>query len=181
MKRSGETIEWGCQWDSGGLDIYDTMLRAVADGAVSNKFPHRVVELLDGYLADTTPLSAKTLQAVQNFPTLEVIQCEFQYALDRQGQQKKSPSFTALKSQAENLRAYLATARGNSSHLSNLSDPSASSRAATESSLRALIGLCQTVAFIARNLPGAPHAQTRSASRNPESAIPQPAERQPVS
>lgn len=180
MKRSGETIEWGCQWDSGGLDIYDAMLRAVAEGAVSRKFPHRVVELLDGYLTETSPLAAKAVQAVNGFPVQEVVLREFQHALDRQGQRKELPAFQALAGQAETLRRYLATVKPN---LSDQSDPSGHSAAATgattETPLRALIGLCQTVAFIARNLPD--EANQQSEISNLKSEISQPAERQPAS
>lgn len=176
MKRSGETIEWGCQWDSGGLEIYDAMLRAVTEGAVSRKFPHRVVELLDGYLTEITPLAAKAVQPVNGFPVLDVVEREFQHALDRQDQRKESPAFQALAGQAAALGRYLATAKPNPS---DPSDPSAIARAATEAPLRALIGLCQTVAFIARNLPDRPDSPLAIA--NLPSPHRQPAERQPVS
>ncbi|MBK9138133.1 MAG: hypothetical protein IPM17_05125 [Verrucomicrobia bacterium] len=173
MKRSGETIEWGCQWDSGGLDIFDAMLRAVAEVAVSRKFPHRVVELLDAYLTETSPLAAKAVRAVNGFPVQEVVLREFQHALDRQGQRKESPAFRDLKE--ADLRRYLGAAKPDRSDPSDPSDPSAT----TEAPLRALIGLCQTVAFIARNLPAQPELQSEIS--NLKSAAPQPAERQPAS
>src|SRR5438876_203970 len=41
MKRSGETIEWGCQWNSRGLDAFNAILTALSENVVSTKFPHR--------------------------------------------------------------------------------------------------------------------------------------------
>ncbi|MFO1498735.1 MAG: type III-B CRISPR-associated protein Cas10/Cmr2 [Verrucomicrobiota bacterium] len=96
MKRSGETIDWGCQWESGGLEIYDAMLRAVDDGAVSKKFPHRVVELLAAYLTETTPMAAQSLEPLKEFPVIEIIVREFRHALDRQAQRKDADTFKRL-------------------------------------------------------------------------------------
>jgi hypothetical protein len=97
FKRSGEITEWGCQWNSGGLEIYDAVLQAIAKRAVSNKFPHRVVELLDGYLTETSPLAAKSLEPLPDFKTVEIAMLEFRHALDRQGQAKRTPEYAALE------------------------------------------------------------------------------------
>lgn len=171
MKRSGETIKWGCKWDCGGLDIYDAMLGAVADGAVSHRFPHRVVELLDRYLIETTPIAASTVQPAEDFPTLDILLRDFQYVLDRQGQRKDSPSFIALVAQTEKLRDYLVSVQTENAELPR-------ELAATEAPVRAIIDLCQTVAFIARNLPDEA-AQQRDVS-SPEYETPEPSEQQTV-
>lgn len=191
MKRSGETIQWGCRWDSGGLDVYDAMLRAVADGGISNKFPHRVAELLERYCTQTAPLAARSLQSVADFPVTQIALCEFRHALDRQAQDEGADSFAALAAvahdapdgqQAGRLAAYLEGIQAAAKirleqarqHL-----PEAEQRrleaTLVESPISALIGLCQIVAFIARNLPMTnPHLQSRSemtsrAERQPSS------------
>jgi CRISPR-associated protein Cas10/Cmr2 subtype III-B len=79
FKRSGETIEWGCKWEGGGLDFYRALADALDAEQLSAKFPYRVVELLAAYLTETTPLvrDAKTVQPVPNFPANEIIRREF--------------------------------------------------------------------------------------------------------
>jgi len=120
MKRSGETIHWGCQWDSGGLDVYDAIITALSDGAVSAKFPHRVVELLDGYLTETSPLAAGSLEPMPDFPAVEIVLREFLHTMDRQGVKKNAQSFTDLarllgktddKTDARTISGYLNHAR----------------------------------------------------------------------
>jgi len=50
FKRSGETIEWGCKWDNGGLDLYRALAQALRSDQLSNKFPYRFAELLSAYV-----------------------------------------------------------------------------------------------------------------------------------
>ena len=160
LKRSGETIHWGCQWDSGGLELYRAIAAALEAGHLSARFPHRFAELLEAYVTESTPLvtASKTVQPVANFPVDEVIRREFQHCLDRQ----RGRAFD--QKEAEQLRdailAYL-----NHSRLHTPQDK-----------VQALIGLCQTVAFVARSLPESP-----SEISDRKSEIQQPAERQPVS
>ena len=91
FKRSGETIEWGARWDSGGLDLYRALADALQADQLSGKFPYRVVELLEPYLTQQTGL-AKTIpdpgfEAVAD----EIIQREFAVACDRQ----RGPAWTS--------------------------------------------------------------------------------------
>jgi len=149
-KRSGETIEWGCQWDSGGLELYRAIAAALEAGQLSAKFPHRFAELLEAYVTESTPLvtASKTVQPVANFPVDEVIRREFQYCLDRQ----RGPKFPKEAALADALHCHLNDAL--TAYLRSLlprdpshpTDPSET----TERTLRALIGLCQTVAFAHR-------------------------------
>jgi hypothetical protein len=149
------------------------MLNAIADGGVSGKFPHRVVELLDGYLTETSPLASKSLEPVHDFPVTDIVLREFQHTLDRQGQNKQAESFKALARLTDTstdgegpLSSYLTglkraaeqklqKAKSDSSKWAAL--PQEEQRklnvAPIEAPLAALIGLCQTVAFIERNLP----------------------------
>lgn len=140
FKRSGETIEWGCKWDGGGLELYRVIAEALDAGKLSGKFPYRFAELLSPYLTESTPLltAAGTVQPVTAFRADEVIQQEFKHTLDRQ----RGPAFPSDMEARERLLASLTTALA--SYLDNLASNS------TEEQLRAIIGLCQTVAFAHR-------------------------------
>jgi len=171
FKRSGEITEWGCKWTDGGLEIFKAILSAVADGSVAGKFPHRLVELLDGYLTETSPLAATSLEPLKDFPVTEIVLREFRHALDRQGQDKQSQSFTCLAelassnagaalprylSQIEQFAASrLAIAKDDPAKWSALADHDRRKleSAPGQAPIAALIGLCQTVSFIERNLP----------------------------
>ena len=88
FKRSGETIEWGTQWNSHGLEIYRHMAEALEQGKVSSRFPYRIVGLLGGYLTETTPLSVKAVERVQDFNAEDVMERELAHAIDRHGTTK---------------------------------------------------------------------------------------------
>ena len=125
--RSGETIEWGCKWKSGGLELYNRINSALEAGKLSAKFPQRVVELLAPYLNQRTELAKSTLAPGFENVVDEIIQCEFAAVCDRQG----GSAWTSEVPETilPLLEAYLAKQEG------------------AETKLRAIIGLCQTVAF----------------------------------
>lgn len=130
FKHSGETIEWGCSWESGGLELYHAVAAALASDQLSSKFPHRVVALLEPYLTQSTGLSKG--EPTPEFDALvdTIIQREFEVAGDRQ----RGARWT--KDTPDQLRQGLAAFIGQV----NL----------TEKKLHAVIGLCQTVAFADR-------------------------------
>lgn len=140
FKRSGETIEWGCKWAGGGLQLYRALAEALDAGQLSGKFPYRFTELLSPYLTESTPLvaAAGTAQTVSAFNAAEVIQQEFTHTLGRQ----RGPAFPTEREAREQLEDSLTAALGG--YLSNLASKS------SEEQLRAVIGLCQTVAFAHR-------------------------------
>lgn len=174
FKRSGEITEWGCNWDGGGLALYDALFRTIADGGVSSKFPYRFVELLEPYLTATSSLATTTLQPAPDFDAVAIIQREFTHVLERQAVDNKSPSYAALAlhTQADapapslltthlkgiktEAQRKLADARKDAAAWAKR-PPSERHRLETTPStndyLTALIGLCQTVAFNERNLP----------------------------
>jgi CRISPR-associated protein Cmr2 len=163
MKRSGETIEWGCQWKSGGLELY----QAVADGLeaeqLSNKFPHRLAELLGAYVTETTPLvkAAGTFLPVEHFNVDEVTRREFNHTLSRQ----RGAKFPKEKEAKESFLCNLAKALDG--YLAGLAGKS------TEEKLQSLISLCQTVAFAHRT------AESNSSAPSASSVVStSPAERQ---
>ena len=169
-KRSGETIEWGCKWDSGGLDIYDAIMEAMAARAVSGKFPHRVVQLLDSYVTTSSPLAPTSLEPLKDFPAVDVALREFRHALDRQGLDKKSDSFGKLADLArgqsepdavlsqyltqvkQDAEGKLTKAREDGNKWSRLApaDKRSLEIGPVEAPIQAIIGLCQTVAFAHR-------------------------------
>lgn len=149
MKRSGEIIEWGTKWDS-GLELYRAMARALEDGQLSGKFPHRFAELLDAYVTDTTPLVARanTLRPVHGFPVDDIIRREFEHCLARH----RGPRFPEAAAERSTLLSHLA--ENLADYLGSLAQPQAqppnNATDSTEHRLRSLIGLCQTVAFAHR-------------------------------
>jgi len=163
LKRSGETIHWGCQWDSRGLDACQRMIEALHQDVLSAKFPHRVIELIDGYQAETTD-KPEAIRSAANFAEVvdAILSREVAVAADRQRGTRYSREAVAEIQEA--IGKYLQAL------------PSA------EAKVQALIGLCQTAAFIARNLSDRKDAHTGSQSRASrlESEIPQPADRQPT-
>ena len=131
FKRSGECIEWGCKWASGGLKLYADIAQALNSGAVSSKFPHRVVELLEPYVSQKSGLQvwAHGVQVFEDHVD-DIIKREFSIVCSRQQGQNRSPCLA--EDLANSLGAYL----------KNLKD--------STPKLQGVIGLCQTVAFANR-------------------------------
>ena len=136
FKRSGETIEWGCKWESRGLDAFDAMLVGIKDGIVSAKFPHRIVELVDGYKIDASGRLGD-IKPADGFDAVarEILTREIATVTERQRGSKYS------RDGAEKIRDAV---------LAYLDSPLLVDAVGK---VNALIGLCQTVAFIERNLP----------------------------
>jgi len=125
MKRSGEIGKWGCQWESGGIDLYEK-IDALSEGdEISAKFPHRVCELLEPYRNFNKGLSRQ--EDVADFKPSEVIALEFMHAAERQGSKQ---TVAILK---KPLADYLGKING------------------TQEQLSAVVGLCTTIAFASRN------------------------------
>ena len=135
FKRSGETIEWGAKWDSGGFELYRALAAALETEQLSSKFPYRVVELLEPYLTQQTGLAST--MPVPGFDTVanEIIRREFAVACSRQ----RGPAWTS----------------GVAEPLLSLLDHYVAKLGETEKKIRAVIGLCQTVAFANRTTPPA--------------------------
>ena len=148
IKHSGETIEWGCQWSSGGLEFYRliALAREGEKPIISAKFPYRFAELLTPYRTATTGLmkSGPTgVSSVPTFPTRQVIEVEFEHVLRRQVE-------TADKAKAEDFQKDARTAlAGYLDTLESALDKNGHPLSEDEK-LRAVIGLCQTVAFTQR-------------------------------
>ena len=143
FKRSGETIEWGGKWDSGGLEFYRAIAGAMDAEQLSGRFPYRVIELLSPYITEATSLvrQKKTVRQVGNFSAKQVIEREFSHALGRQRGPKFPADAKARDKFMDNLTGLL------DGYLGKLSD------LPIEQQLHAVIGLCQTVAFANRTTP----------------------------
>jgi hypothetical protein len=130
MKRSGEIIEWGCQWESGGFEAYQKIVAALQDQVVSAKFPHRIVELVDGYQADDPDKLGGT-KSVADFGNVvsEVVKRDVAVAAERQ--RGKNFSREKVAPLQDNIERYL-------------------QRMPADQQVPDLIGLCQTVAFTHR-------------------------------
>ncbi len=126
MKRSGEIIEWGAKWDNGGLDLYRAVAGCLDSKDLSGKFPHRVCELLEPYLA-----KSKEVANAAAFDAPAVIREEFCFAVRRQ----------SARTKANDNEALLVPALGN--YLNGLgADP--------QTLLQAVTGLCSVAAFAHR-------------------------------
>lgn len=147
FKRSGETIEWGCKWEGGGLELYRAISDAMAGGELSSKFPHRVVELLSPYLVRPTGLSARETAADFDAQAHEVIAREFAVAVERQRGPARERIITPELAQL--LKGYVAQ------------------HETAEQKLQAVIGLCQTVAFANRNVEGVTAVSQPAVDRQP--------------
>lgn len=142
MKRSGEIVEWGCKWESGGLDAYRQMVAALQAEVVSSKFPHRIVELVDGYQTDDSG-KLGAVKPVAGFADVvdEVLRREVGVAAERQRGKKYSPEQVATLQSS--IAQYVNPLR-------------------VEQKVRDLIGLCQTVAFIHRTTNTNPEAERQT-------------------
>lgn len=138
VKHSGETVKWGCKWESKGLDLLDTVQAARGREVISSRFPHRVVEVLSRYLRTREDETPARLAPDPAFETKadEIIQREVAVVLERQ--KGKAPSQERdrfLKADKNNfpdqLRTFLTQSREDA-----------------EQKLRAVIGLCQIAAFV---------------------------------
>jgi CRISPR-associated protein Cmr2 len=145
MKRSGETIEWGCKWAGGGLEAFDGMLSAIAKNRVSAKFPHRIVELVNGYRVSGKGTMGGTTPAAE-FETVvdEVLLRDIALAVERQ-RGEADGSKDAAQALRVGLERYIKSIDG------------------VREKVEGLIGLCQTAAFVVRNLPGNGRAERQGA------------------
>lgn len=160
MKRSGEIIEWGCQWESGGLELYRLMAEALENGRVSAKFPHRLAELLTPYLTASTPLARAngSVAAVEDFDPAKVIPEELAHAVDRQSPLKGNDKKALVRDFSAALDTYLKQLDERFVAQTQRFDERLAKHQAKESErpvradffVNAVIGLCQTVAFAHR-------------------------------
>jgi len=162
FKRSGEITEWGCGWDDGGLLLAEAVLEAMEGGLLSAKFPHRVIELLEAYRINASPLAeeAKTFVDAPGFVELvdELISREFAHALSRQHGQGWDINGAGAETSGDLvvlLRKYL--------HKLSEGKPDNPSLA-PQDKLRRVTGLLTAVAFAART---ATANKTASAERQP--------------
>lgn len=136
FKRSGEISEWGGRWESGALELYEAVSRALEDEKLAGTFPHRVCRLLDPYLVNSSTLmkEAGALSDATDFDAAAVIRQEFAHAVSRQSADKAAPENTAaLLPKLESYLSYLAARGGGPQTL-----------------VSSVIGLCVTAAFTRR-------------------------------
>jgi CRISPR-associated protein Cmr2 len=143
FKRSGETIEWGTQWESGGLDLYRALNAAIEANEFSSKFPYQVAQTLDPYLTQLAGLAKVTSSPDFEADTNKIICREVGLVCERQ----RGPEWT------REISDHLLVILGR--YLARLDD--------SQQRISAVIGLCQTVAF-ARRTRSDGVAATRSSS-----------------
>ncbi|MFN0128943.1 MAG: type III-B CRISPR-associated protein Cas10/Cmr2 [Verrucomicrobiales bacterium] len=151
FKRSGEIVEWGCQWESGGLALYEEIARRLDDRRLTGKFPHRVCALLDPYRNGSSEFMSRhaTMGDAREFNAAEIIEKEFDFAICRQ-----SGAAAARENEAELvplLQEYLQCLRARRREMEKQGKKPSQSEA--QHLIAAVIGLCTTVAFAHRTRP----------------------------
>ena len=96
LKRGGEIIEWGCKWDSGGLRISQMLAAALDAAAVSDRLPFRIAGFAEGFLIEHTPLSARSIEPVEQFPAIDILLKVFSFALHQHVQNETSLAYQQL-------------------------------------------------------------------------------------
>lgn len=137
-KRSGETIEWGCRWKSGGLDWVAGAIRAMTEtGGLSSRFPHKLIAFIEPYLSTATPLQAGKNRPADTpgFDVRAILMGEVDHVLSRDegGRGTRADEIHAATA------AYLDYLKKDRN-------------ASTDECVRALIGAAQTAAFLKRHL-----------------------------
>jgi hypothetical protein len=147
VKHSGETVNWGCKWASGGVELLGLLQYGCAEGVFSGRLPHRYVEILSRYLIAGSPAVGSAMTDVPGFVVRadEILQRDFEAVLASQrgdASDEVQKKFFQLHQPAEMLKLFL----------KNLD----AQHATAQRKLEALIGLCRVAAFI---LPAA-HSST---------------------
>lgn len=137
LKRSGEQVEWGCRWESGGLLLYDLISRAMMTEKLSSRFPYRMVEILSAYQGSSD-------QNVPEFDAKEIILQECAYILSQQSTRKMSTE------DADNITKGLDDFLTCVSQLGSERIDRIESGEIPQYMLKSVIGLCQTLAFTIR-------------------------------
>lgn len=150
LKRSGETIEWGCNWKDGGLELYQQLAEALANGRLTNRFPYRVSQLLEPYTIDTTPLAKEneengSITELDDFEPKEIMQREIAHALGQHCDSRELQH--ELMKRFDDFLCATSEAFENQIEKNN---SLAKRISKTTWLLNALNGLCKSVAFIER-------------------------------
>jgi CRISPR-associated protein Cmr2 len=126
LKRSGEHVAWGCQWESGGIASYHSMHAGVMEEIYSNRLPHRLASVLTPQLIPDWGLAKDLFQVPTDLPWDQLIRREADYALQRQ----RGKNWTKDRADQclESICHYAKSI-------------------AAEQKLAGIIGLCQAVAF----------------------------------
>jgi CRISPR-associated protein Cmr2 len=134
LKRSAGSVEWGCRWDEGGLELHAAFARALREKRLSGKAPYRLVEVVTPYLSQPTPLLVERAAVgdARDFgrDLNEILGRELDIILDRH--RAGDVSLPELHGQ---LRPHL------DNYLKHFPEGAISAK------LKAIIGLCEIVAF----------------------------------
>lgn len=145
MKHSGEISHWGAKWDDGGMDLHEEIATLMRDEVLTSKFPHRVVQLLEPYL--TTRTGLVTMQDASGIDAADLIMREFGHTLARQS--PAAADKTRLPGLCKLLETYLRAIAA--AHTKREQEAGKSLNCSlVQQQLRAVIGLCISVAFANR-------------------------------
>lgn len=84
LKRSGEAVKWGSQWDAGGVKILNRMVEALKEERLTNRYPYKVIQLLAPYVdLNVEESQEKPMDAGLEVQLPQLLQLEFAGALER--------------------------------------------------------------------------------------------------
>ncbi|MGC8742506.1 MAG: type III-B CRISPR-associated protein Cas10/Cmr2 [Verrucomicrobiia bacterium] len=148
FKRSGEILEWGCKWESGGLELLIDIATAIENKKLSARFPYKVCEFVEKYISNTSKYfrTSETNDVYEEFEknVFEIIKADFSLALDRQCLIKVEEAQTLKEHILAKLDSYLN--KLNTYHKEHKPPKPLLSKYVC----RNIIGLCQTIAFTYR-------------------------------
>jgi len=137
LKRSGEAVKWGSQWDAGGVQILNKMVEALKEERLTNRYPYKVIQLLAQYVdlnVEESQEKPMDQGLVEQLPQL--LQLELAGALERhmkdKDEKEKGYWLKLFSAYVEKLKS------------KNLSGTSI---------IRSLIGLHQVAAWISKHKP----------------------------
>lgn len=123
FKRSGEILEWGCNWaakengvptsqDSAGYRLLHTLIVALKEKRLSSRFPHKLEALLTPYLPSSSSISTDS-SFEENFTSIFSI--ELDHCLSRNDRGRLKPEerelFTAYWNELSSLTLKVKLAR----------------------------------------------------------------------
>ena len=143
------------------MDIYNKLAEALSSGALSKRFPYRVIELLQPYRLSNNQ------QHLEDFNTIDIGVMEWSIALDRQCQLKGREKAGLVDVLTTDFRDYLKYIDQNC--LEGITQKSAEEKARKRHTaiLEGVIGLCQSLAFIERNCSKSKTGNNEPAFRGP--------------
>jgi len=143
LKHSGDTIQWGSSWHSGGLEACNLLVSLMQNDVLSKRFPYRLIQLIEPYLARHSALQSNVdINSSDLLSTEEIkgiVHKELENVLENQkGSSYQKRDDPVLKQYQHTIDQYLGTLSKNQE------------KHTVDRVIQAVIGLHSSAAFICR-------------------------------